>query len=404
MIASGASRTSVSVNRSMSIATALSVVLDVASDIGFPCDRLAAVNVFGALVRPTDAEGPRHFWMNRHLQPLQMIENGGWPKNLLDPQMAQQVLDQHREYLGIGMIGGVKQSLPLKIAQNILTYREAELLVHRGEAPFFKVVQPREIDHTRDVQRTIGSQTLFPIRDIFAQTGKQPVMIEEGQVGPFAFVGFLVARAVVMIERPQRRKVQERKFDDLNIVTNVRPERIVLPVSDVLNQQNIAVLEFGFAEFVQVLLQADEVIFSVQPAIEIPCTNQRLTYRLRLAISDDQHVAPPRSDRDRRRRPERPVLGGVLVQIYRAKGETGIARMDEAKIDHHFFAAFEAQLRRYREFDRSHPRGEFDRGKILTRQVRPMRCRRAEQAVPAPALLLPAAPGHDLHTQHRLGR
>src|SRR5262249_44469417 len=155
------------------------------------------------------------------------------------------------------------------------------------------------------------------------------------------------------------------KFDDLNIVTNVPPERIVLPISDVLNQQNIAVLEFGFAEFVQVLLQADEVIFSVQPAIEAPRANQRLAHRLRLAISDDQHVAPLRSDRDRRRRPGRAILDCSPVQIYRTEGETGIARVDEAKIDHHFLSAFEAQLRWYRELDRSLPRGEFDRGKIL---------------------------------------
>src|SRR5215469_8902850 len=291
------------------------------------------------------------------------------------------------------MIGRVKQSLPLEIVQNMLTDLEAELLVHRGEAPFFKVVHPREVDHARDLQRTIGSQTPFPIRDFLAQTGEQPVMIEEGQVWPLAVVGFLVARAVVMIERPQRRKMQERKFDDLNIVTNIRPERIVLPVSNLLNQQNIAVLEFGFAEFVQVLLQADEVIFSVQPAIEISRSNQRLAYRLRLAISDDQQVAPLRSDRDRRRRPGRAVLDGSLVQIYRAKDETGIARMDEAKIDHHFFSSFDARLRGHREFDRSDPRGQFDRAKILMRQLRPMRCRRAEQAVPAPALLPPAAPG-----------
>src|SRR5438105_8780603 len=98
------------------------------------------------------------------------------------------------------------------MAQDKLADLTAELLVHRGEAPFFEIVQPGEVDDTVGRQRAIDEQALFAIGNLLAQPREQPVVIEESQIGPFAFIGLLVARPVVMVEGPQRSKMQERKL------------------------------------------------------------------------------------------------------------------------------------------------------------------------------------------------
>ena len=82
-------------------------------------------------------------------------------------------------------------------------------------------MQPDKVDEAVDRQRAVGEQTLFAIGDFLAQSGEQPVVVEEGQVRPLAFIGLLVARPVVMIERPQRGEMQQRKFDDPDVLSNI---------------------------------------------------------------------------------------------------------------------------------------------------------------------------------------
>ena len=94
------------------------------------------------------------------------------------------------------------------MVQDKLADLTAELLIHRGEAPFFEIVQPGEVDDAVDRERATGEQALFAVGNLLAQPREQPVVIEESQVRPFAFIGILVARPVVMVERPQRSEMQ----------------------------------------------------------------------------------------------------------------------------------------------------------------------------------------------------
>ena len=175
------------------------------------------------------------------------------------------------------------------MVQDELADLTAELLVHRGEAPFFEIVQSGEVDDAVDRQRAIGEQALFPIGDLLAQPREQPVVVEKSQVRPFAFVSLLVARPVVMVERPQRGEMQQWKFDDLDAVLNIGPQRIILPIPDVLHQQDIAAFQLGSTGLVQVLLQRDKMIFHMQAVVELAGACQCFVNRLGLAVADDQN-------------------------------------------------------------------------------------------------------------------
>ena len=177
-----------------------------------------------------------------------MVETGGRPIGPIDPQMPQQVLHQHPDDLSVRVVCRVKQSSSLEIIQDELADFAAELLVHRHQAPLFEIVQPGEVDDAVDRQRAIGEQALFPIGDLLAQPREQPVVVEKSQVRPLAFIGLLVARPVVMVERPQRSEMQQWKFDDPDVVPNIGPKRIILPIPDVLYQQDIAAFQLGSAE------------------------------------------------------------------------------------------------------------------------------------------------------------
>jgi hypothetical protein len=114
------------------------------------------------------------------------------------------VLHQHPDDLSVGVVCRVKQSSSLEIPQNEIADAAAELLVHRRQTPSFEIVQPGEVDDAVDRERAVSEQPLLAIGDFLAQPGEQPVVIEESQVRPLAFISFFVARTVVMVERPQR--------------------------------------------------------------------------------------------------------------------------------------------------------------------------------------------------------
>ena len=88
--------------------------------------------------------------------------------------------------------------------------------------------------------------------------------------------------------------MQQWKFNDPGILPYIGLERIMLPIPDVLHEQDVAVFYFGLAELVQILLQRDKMIFDVEPLIELARTHQRFVNRLGLAVSDDQDSGPLR--------------------------------------------------------------------------------------------------------------
>src|SRR5260370_37646473 len=63
-----------------------SVVIDVASYIGFPSNRFAVIKILCILIGPLDAEGLRYFRVYRNLQPFQVIKAGGCAVDPIDPQ------------------------------------------------------------------------------------------------------------------------------------------------------------------------------------------------------------------------------------------------------------------------------------------------------------------------------
>ena len=83
--------------------------------------------------------------------------------------------------------------------------------------------------------------------------------------------------------------MQQWKFDDLDAVLNIGPKRIILPIPDVLYQQDIAAFQLGFTGLVQVLLQRDKMIFHIQAVIELARARQCFVNRLGLAVADDQN-------------------------------------------------------------------------------------------------------------------
>ena len=68
---------------------------------------------------------------------------------------------------------------------------------------------------------------------------------------------------------------------------NMLPQRISFPVFYVLNQQDIAVFQFGSAELVQILLQTDEMVLRIKTSIELARAEQCFINRLCLAIPDN---------------------------------------------------------------------------------------------------------------------
>src|SRR6266550_6978656 len=80
---------------------------------------------------------------------------------------------------------------------------DTELLVVRGEAAFFKLVQPPVIDDAGPLQRAISVEPRLFVRDLLAQPAEQPVEIGEGQIGRLFVVRLTIPRAVPRIERPQ---------------------------------------------------------------------------------------------------------------------------------------------------------------------------------------------------------
>src|SRR5436305_7002002 len=90
-----------------------------------------------------------------------------------------------------------------EVRQNEIADRDAELLVARGEAAFFKLMQPAVIDDARPLQRAISVEPRLFLRDLLAQPAEQPVEIGEGQIGRLFVVRLTIPRAVPGIKRPQ---------------------------------------------------------------------------------------------------------------------------------------------------------------------------------------------------------
>src|SRR5215469_3843155 len=172
-------------------------------------------------------------------------------------------------------------------------------------------------------------------------------MVKKGQVRPLAFVGLLVTRPIVMVERPQRREVQQWEFDDPRIRLDMVFERIMLPVPDLLHEQYIAVLHLMFAELVQVLLQHDKMVFYVEPVGELARAHQRLMDRLGLAVADNQHSGSVSRHRWRRRR----VSAAELVQPDSANSEVCTVETLEVECEIDRVFALATQRRRNIEID-----------------------------------------------------
>src|SRR4051794_20211453 len=124
--------------------------------------------------------------------------------------------------------------------------------------------------------------------------------------------------------------MQQWKFDDPDAILNIGSKRIVLPIPDVLYQQNIAAFQLGSAGLVQVLLQRDKMIFHVQAVIELARARQRFVNCLSLAVADDQNPRSLRRNQEGRRL-RRQAFSPDLVQADRADSEVGIAQMQESE-------------------------------------------------------------------------
>src|SRR5262252_10586408 len=161
---------------------------------------------------------------------------------------------QHPEDLSVRMICRVEQAFPLKIPQNEITDIEVEPLVHRCKAALFEIVQPYIVDDAVDRQRAVGAKTLLPVGDLFAQLGEQPVEVKKSRVRGFALISFAIAGPVIMIERPQRSKVQQREFDNRQIVMNIGAKWVILPIFYILNEHYVAAREVLPAELMQIVL------------------------------------------------------------------------------------------------------------------------------------------------------
>src|SRR5437762_12928707 len=96
------------------------------------------------------------------------------------------------------------EDLPLsEVRQNEIADCDAELLVVRGEAAFFKLMQPAVIDDAGPLQRAISVEPRLSVRDLLAQPAEQSVEIGEGQIGRLFIMRLTIPRAVPRIERPQ---------------------------------------------------------------------------------------------------------------------------------------------------------------------------------------------------------
>src|SRR5260370_37124667 len=90
-----------------------------------------------------------------------------------------------------------------------------------------------------------------------------------------------------MVERPQRSEMQQWKFNDPDTILNIGLKRIILPIPDVLYQQDIAAFELGSASLMQILLQRDKMIFHIQAVMGLARARPCFSYGLRLARTYD---------------------------------------------------------------------------------------------------------------------
>ena len=127
-----------------------------------------------------------------------------------------------------------------------------------------------------------------------AQPGQQAIEVEEGQVRPLALHGLAIARAVVLVERPRRGEVKHREFDDLDPVGDKLAQRITLPIMDVLHQQEVALRQLAFTEFMECIGERDEMEFCRVAAGQRRRAPERLIYEIGLAVADDHDLAAPR--------------------------------------------------------------------------------------------------------------
>ena len=88
--------------------------------------------------------------------------------------------------------------------------------------------------------------------------------------------------------------MQHREFDDLDAAGNEIPQRITLPIVDVLHQQEVALRQLAFAEFMECIGERDEMEFRRVAASQRRRAPERLIYEIGLAVANDHDLAAPR--------------------------------------------------------------------------------------------------------------